>query len=306
MDWNEAIDSFSFYQKLEKAYSPHTVEAYRRDLLKLADFMQANYTKEIQSLKDIEFSHLSDFLQFFGGQEFSAATQARMVSVIRSFFKYLIIEDWISNNPAELLEMPRLDSNLPDILTEDEVDNLIESVKKTPKNQQRNRAIVECLYSCGLRVSELSNLKISNLKLNKDYIKIEGKGKKERLVPVSPDLRTSLKDYIKEGRKMRKVASGFEDYVFLNRDGKRLSRIMIFNIIKKLALQAGIFKTISPHTFRHTFATHLVENGADLRVVQELLGHESIITTEIYTHLSMEHLRKAIEEFHPRNKYSKN
>lgn len=303
MDWNESIDSFSFYQQLERAYSHHTIEAYRRDLLKLADFMQYNYASEINTLKDIEFNHLSDFVQFFGGQEFSNATQARMVSVIRSYFKYLIIEDWISSNPAELLEMPRLDSNLPDILTEGEVDDLIESIKKTPRNQQRNRVIVECLYSCGLRVSELSKLKISNLKLNKDYIKIEGKGKKERLVPVSPDLKTALKTYIKESRKMTKVAAGFEDYVLLNRDGKRLSRIMIFNIIKKLALQAGILKTISPHTFRHTFATHLVENGADLRVVQELLGHESIITTEIYTHLSIEHLRNAIENFHPRNKH---
>jgi integrase/recombinase XerD len=244
---------------------------------------------------------LRDFLFWINELGMSARSQARIISGIKAFYKYLLIENVINHNPTELLEAPKLGRKLPDVLSIEEIDQLINAVDLSKPEGERNKAILETLYSSGLRVSELVNLKISNIYTEIGFVKVTGKGDKERLVPIGRMALTQLKNYFEKTRNHIAIKNGHTDFVFLNRNGKQLTRVMIFTIIKNLVIQLGWKKTISPHTFRHSFATHLVEGGADLRAVQEMLGHESITTTEIYTHLNREYLRENILRFHPRS-----
>jgi integrase/recombinase XerD len=300
MKWNESIKDFRIYLQLEKSMSENSIEAYLHDIEKFCQFM------EIQGLKitpeQTTLDQIREFIKWINEFGVSARTQSRILSGIRSFFKYLLIEDKIKTDPTELIEFPKIGRKLPDILTVDEIDLLIGAIDLSQPEGQRNKAIIETLYSCGLRVSELVNLKISGLYLDEGFIRVTGKGDKERLVPIGSKSIDELKYYFHHQRTHVPIQKGCEDIVFLNRRGKGLTRVMIFTIIKNLVEIVGIKKQISPHTFRHSFATHLIEGGADLRAVQEMLGHESILTTEIYTHINREFLRDAIMRFHPRAK----
>lgn len=300
MNWQIYIKGFSDYLRLEKSLSGNSIEAYVRDTRKLGDYFDL-IQKDISPEK-VTLDDLKGFLKWLNGFGISATSQMRIISGIKAFYKYLIIEDIIRYNPAELLESPRTGRKLPDTLSIAEVNKLIDAIDLSKPEGTRNKAILETLYGCGLRVSELVNLKISNLYFNEGFIKITGKGNKERLVPIGSSAIKFINLYIDEVRKDINVAHNFSDIVFLNNRGKALSRVMIFIIIKNLAEAIGLKKSISPHTFRHSFATHLIEGGADLRAVQEMLGHESITTTEIYTHLDREYLRETIISFHPRSK----
>lgn len=299
MNWNEAKKGFEDYLKLEKSLSQNSIAAYVNDINKLIQFLNNNY-KNLMPL-DVKLEHLKGFLAWLNGRDVSPRTQARTISGIKSFYKYLLIEGLISSDPTALLESPKIGRKLPDILSMEEIDTLIESVDVSKPEGQRNKAMLETLYSCGLRVSELVNLKITNLFFDQGFIKVEGKGGKERLVPVSGRAVDEINHYLAEYRKMLNVHKDSENVLFLNRRGRKLSRVMIFTIIKNLSEKVGLGKKISPHTFRHSFATHLINGGADLRAVQEMLGHESILTTEIYTHLDSDYLRSTIKQFHPRS-----
>lgn len=299
MDWRSAIKGFQAYLKLEKGLSDNSIEAYSRDIDKLQQYADAQTKKlnpEAFSLND-----LRQFINWVNELGMIPSSQARILSGIKSFYKYLLVEDMIKNNPAELLESPKKQRKLPDTLSYQDIDRLIEAIDLSKPDGARNKAIIETLYSCGLRVSELTELKLSNLYLKIEFVKVIGKGSKERLVPIGGEAIKALKIWIENVRVHIAVKKGEEDMVFLNRRGSRLSRVYIFMLIKQLAVLAGIKKTISPHTLRHSFATHLVEGGADLRAVQEMLGHESITTTEIYTHLDREYLKETIISYHPRN-----
>jgi len=285
--------------QLERGMSTNTILAYSYDVGLLGSFL--NSTKDEISIKNISIDNLRDFIDFVNKMELGPYTQSRIISSIKAFFKYLILEKIIEQNPSELLESPKLGRKLPDVLTITEVNNVINSVDLSINEGERNKAILETLYGCGLRVSELINLKISNLHFKEDIILVTGKGNKQRLIPVGEPTKQQIRTYLTHTRPTLPIAKKDSDIVFLNRRGAKLSRQMVFYIVKKQVEIAGIRKNISPHSFRHSFATHLVQNGADLRAVQELLGHVSIITTEIYTHLNSEDLRKAIIEFHPRN-----
>jgi len=300
MNWQIYIKGFSDYLKLEKSLSVNSIDAYRRDIRKLVDYFDL-IQKDISPEK-VTLDDLKSFIKWLNGFGISATSQMRIISGIKAFYKYLIIEDQIRQNPAELLESPRVGRKLPDTLSIAEVNKLISAIDLSKPEGTRNKAILETLYGCGLRVSELVNMKISNLYFNEGFIKITGKGDKERLVPIGGSAMKFINIYLHEVRKDIKVAQKNSDIVFLNNRGTALSRVMIFIIIKNLAEAIGLKKSISPHTFRHSFATHLIEGGADLRAVQEMLGHESITTTEIYTHLNREYLREAILSFHPRSK----
>jgi len=300
MNWQIYIKGFSDYLKLEKSLSVNSIDAYRRDIRKLVDYFDL-IQKDISPEK-VTLDDLKSFIKWLNGFGISATSQMRIISGIKAFYKYLIIEDQIRQNPAELLESPRVGRKLPDTLSIAEVNKLISAIDLSKPEGTRNKAILETLYGCGLRVSELVNMKISNLYFNEGFIKITGKGDKERLVPIGGSAMKFINIYLHEVRKGIKVARNHSDIVFLNNRGSALSRVMIFIIIKNLAEAIGLKKSISPHTFRHSFATHLIEGGADLRAVQEMLGHESITTTEIYTHLNREYLREAILSFHPRSK----
>ena len=300
MNWQIYIKGFSDYLKLEKSLSINSIDAYRRDIRKLVDYFDL-IQKDISPEK-VTLDDLKSFIKWLNGFGISATSQMRIISGIKAFYKYLIIEDQIRQNPAELLESPRVGRKLPDTLSIAEVNKLISAIDLSKPEGTRNKAILETLYGCGLRVSELVNMKISNLYFNEGFIKITGKGDKERLVPIGGSAMKFINIYLHEVRKEIKVARNHSDIVFLNNRGTALSRVMIFIIIKNLAEAIGLKKSISPHTFRHSFATHLIEGGADLRAVQEMLGHESITTTEIYTHLNREYLREAILSFHPRSK----
>jgi integrase/recombinase XerD len=299
MKWEESIKGFGEYLRLEKGLSQNSINAYVNDITKLEEFVRNNY-KGITPQR-VKLLHLKGFIEDLSNNGVSPRTQARTISGIKAYFKYLLIEEEISGDPTTLLEAPKVGRKLPEILTPEEIDKMINAVDMRKSEGQRNRAIVETLYSCGLRVSELVNVKISNLFFKKGYIKIEGKANKERIVPVSPKAISEIEKYLKNYRKKLDVAEGDEDILFLNRRGQRLSRVMIFTIIKNLAAYVKINKKISPHTFRHSFATHLIEGGADLRAVQDMLGHESILTTEIYTHLDKEYLKNTINQYHPRS-----
>ncbi len=298
MTWEEAKKGFENYLRLEKSLSQNSVSAYINDINKLIIYLNTHFSK-ITPLK-VKLEHLKSFVTWLNEKEISPRTQARTISGIKSFYKYLLVEEKITTDPTSLLESPKIGRKLPDVLSIEEIDYLINSVDLSKVEGQRNKAMIETLYSCGLRVSELVNLKITNLFLDQGYIKVEGKGNKERLVPVSGKAIEEIETYLANYRKKLNVAKDSENILFLNRRGKKLSRVMVFTIIKGLAEKAGIKKSISPHTFRHSFATHLINGGADLRAVQEMLGHESILTTEIYTHLDREYLKSTVQQFHPR------
>ncbi len=299
MNWQPYIKQFQSYLKLEQSLSDNSVQAYVLDVKNLAHFFEE---KEMDlSPAKTELNHLEEFLGYLHELELSPYTQARMVSGIKAFFRFCLLEDIISDDPSQLLEAPKLGRKLPDVLSVEDIDVLLNAIDMSTPEGQRNRAMLETLYSSGLRVSELVNLRLSNVYFDIGFLKILGKGNKERLVPVGSSAMKHMKIYVEEVRCHIAVKDGFENYVFLNRRGAGLTRVMIFTIIKNLVKETGLKKNVSPHTFRHSFATHLIEGGADLRAVQEMLGHESITTTEIYTHLDRDYLKQVIKDFHPRS-----
>lgn len=300
MSWDFNIREFKNYLRLEKSLSENSIEAYLRDVHQFESFLLL--TDQDKPVGQIETKDIQDFIMYINDLGMSSRSQARIVSGIKSFFKFLILENVIEKNPSDLIESPKLGRKLPFVLSVEEI-NLMQSVIDLSTNEgHRNKAIIETLYSCGLRVSELIGLEITNLHFEQGYIKVLGKGQKERLVPISKKAMRDIKFYLEGYRNhLPKIDKSSENIVFLNRRGKQLTRVMIFTIVKDLARKAGINKTVSPHTFRHSFATHLVEGGADLRVVQEMLGHESISTTEIYTHLDRAFLKETILMYHPRS-----
>jgi len=296
--WEFTINEFINFLKLERSLSSNSIEAYRNDIKKFIQYLE---TKGLSLLPhQIESDHLQNFIHWINELGISPRSQSRVISGIKSFYKYLLIENYIQKDPTELLETPKIGRELPKVLSVDEIDKLIQAIDLSQAEGQRNKAIIETIYSCGLRVSELINLKISNLYFDEGFIRIIGKGNKERLIPISQKAIKEINLYFEDRNKLS-VKSGHEDILFLNRRGKQLTRVMVFTIIKRLSEKAGLSKDISPHTLRHSFATHLIEGGADLRAIQEMLGHESIITTEIYTHLDREYLRYTIIEHHPRS-----
>jgi len=298
MDWHSSIKGFKGYLLLEKSLSKNSIEAYVHDITNLEQFFE---TKKISvSPERVTFQHLREFLAFIIELGIGPRSQARMISGIRAFFKYLIMEDLITQSPAELLELPRLPQKLPEVLSIEEIDLLINAIDLSTPEGQRNKAMLETLYCCGLRVTELVTLKISDIVFEEEFVRVIGKGNKQRLVPLGKSAEKFIKIYLEEVRPHIPVQKDMQDIVFLNRSGKGMTREMVFIIIQQLKKKAGLNKKISPHTFRHSFATHLVEGGADLRAVQEMLGHSSITTTEIYTHIDREYLRDAILRFHPR------
>lgn len=297
MMWEPYKKGFKAYLQLERSLSPHSVTAYLADVDKLTSFLQASGTMKNPS--EIELSDLQRFVQWIAELGMTATSQSRIISGIKTFYKYCLLEDVAKVDPTTLLEAPKTKRALPDVLSFEEIEAILAEIDLSTPEGTRNKAILETLYSCGLRVSELVELKLSQLYLDVGFVRVIGKGNKERLIPIGRDAIKYLNIYRSTVRVHQPVQKGEEDIVFLNRRGKRLTRVMIFYIIKDLVKKAGIKKIISPHTFRHSFATHLVEGGADLRAVQEMLGHESITTTEIYTHLDREFLRKTLEQFHP-------
>lgn len=298
MNWSSYIKQFSNYLKLERSLSANSIEAYTRDVEKLNQFMEMSHPG-VSPMK-VTGKQLQGFIEYINELGMSAYSQARILSGLKAFFKFMMVEDLIENDPTALLEGPKLGRKLPDTLDVHEIEKLLEAIDMSKPEGGRNRAMLEVLYGSGLRVSELVELRKSNIYFDIGFLRVIGKGNKERLVPCGKDALKYLKSYIEEIRVQVPVQKGFENHVFLNRRGKKLTRVMVFLIIKDLAERTGLKKTISPHTFRHSFATHLVEGGADLRAVQEMLGHESITTTEIYTHLDRDYLKQVIQEFHPR------
>jgi len=301
MTWQNALQQFHAYLLLERAMSPNTLEAYLNDVQKLVRFL------EIQQLPTgplaITQTQLEDFILWINQLGLEASSQARMISGLRAFYKFLMVEDWIEDDPTENLEGPRLKRSMPEVLSVYEIQQMLAAIDLSEPLGVRNRAILETLYACGLRVSELVHLRITNLFLEAGFIKVVGKNNKERLVPIGETAIKYIRQYLDHIRsKQENIQAGHENMVFLNRRGQHLTRVMVFYIIKELAAKAGIVKTISPHTFRHSFATHLVEGGADLKAVQDMLGHESITTTEIYTHLDTEYLKETVYLYHPRNR----
>jgi len=299
MNFNSEIDNFSSFLRLEKSLAENSVSAYISDIEKLIIFLEEK-DKNIEA-KSVQLSHLKEFIEELNLLGIAPRSQARIISGIRAYFKYLLIENKIDHDPSLLLELPTIGRKLPTYLNVEEIDALEAAIDLSKDEGHRNKAIIETLYSCGLRVSELINLKLTNLFFDHGFIRVVGKGNKERLVPISQKAIKEINIYQEKYRSSLIVQRGFENYVFLNRRGKKLTREMIFTIVKDLAKKIGLNKQVSPHTFRHSFATHLVDGGADLRAVQEMLGHESIITTEIYTHLSKDYLKQTIIDFHPRS-----
>lgn len=299
MDWYSLQKGFESYLRLERSLSKNSVDAYMNDINKLAEYIAQEHSGV--SPKKIDRETLSAFLVKVAESGQEPVTQARLISGIKAFFKYLNLEKIREDNPSELLEAPKIMRKLPDTLSEEDVRQILESIDLSAPEGTRNRAIIETLYSCGLRVSELVGLQISNIRDNMGFIRVVGKGNKERLVPIGSQALKYIAQYRDHVRIHLKISKADSDLLFLNKNGKSLSRISVFKIVKKTALTAGINKVISPHTYRHSFATHLVEHGADLRAVQEMLGHESITTTEIYTHLDRNYLRENILKYHPRN-----
>ena len=296
MSWDTTINGFKSYLTIERSLSKNSIEAYIRDIEKFAIYA---ITLSINPV-NIKREDIKNFLKEINNLGISARSQARIISGIKAFYKYLLLENYINNNPTELIESPKIGLKIPDILSLLEINQIIDSIDLSNNLGFRNKAIIEMLYSCGLRVSELINLKISNVQFSKGYIKILGKGNRERLAPIGGKALDALTIYINNHRNLRSENKSDNDIIFLNNRGNKLTRVMIFLIIKKLVLKTDIRKKISPHTFRHSFATHMIEGGANLRAVQEMLGHQSITTTEIYTHLDKDYLRSNIIQFHPR------
>lgn len=296
--WNRYIKQFVHYLKIERQLAENSILAYQSDIAKLMDFCSTENLDPTQ----VRLEHLKLFIAELYDLGLSARSQARIISGWKQFFDFLLLENVIETDPSEGLELPKIGRKLPDVLSIEEIDRMIECIDLSTNEAQRNAAILETLYSCGLRVSELIGLRFEDCYFDEGFIRVIGKGNKERLVPVSEKMADEIKLYVERDRSELPIKKGHEAYVFLNRRGAQLTRVMIFTIIKNLTLAAGIKKKISPHTFRHSFATHLIEGGANLRAVQEMLGHESITTTEIYTHLDQRFLREAILNYHPRNK----
>lgn len=299
MSWELHIKQFGNYLKLERSLSSNSIAAYTHDVEKLQQFMSLNH-KQVSPLR-VDVKHLQGFLAFINELGMSAYSQARMLSGLKAFYRYLLYEELIEKDPTELLEGPKLGRKLPDTLSYPEIEKLLAAIDLSTPEGARNRAMLEVLYSSGLRVSELVELKIPNIYFDIGFLRVIGKGNKERLVPIGKEALKYIKIYKDEIRVHVRVQKGHESFLFLNKRGKKLTRVTVFNVIKGLAQKIGLKKKISPHTFRHSFATHLIEGGADLRAVQEMLGHESITTTEIYTHLDRDYLRQVIREFHPRS-----
>ena len=300
MTWDEKIKDFENFLRFERNFSDNTLDAYLRDVRKLRDFAEVDMNDTGPLV--ITYENIQEFLFHISKKKFSERTQARWISSIKAFFKYLVEDEAREDNPATLLEGPKLGLYLPDTLSFDDVNRIIEAINISTDLGRRNHCMIEVLYGCGLRVSELIDLKISNINFKESYLKVEGKGEKVRFVPLAAYTAELIKQYIKEIRSKYKINKKCEDILFLNSRGSSMSRVIVFIIIKELTEKAGINKKISPHTFRHSFATHLLQNGADLRYIQEMLGHSSITTTEIYTHLKNEELRDVILNYHPRNK----
>lgn len=299
MLWDSYLKGFKAYLQLERSMSDNTVEAYLHDVAMLSTFMHEHYP-DIK-IADTELQHLQAFIAYINEIDFAVGTQARVLSGIKSFFRYLLLEELVKKDPTALLEAPKLKRALPTVLSLEEIDQLIAAIDHSKPEGQRNRAMIETMYSCGLRVSELVNLALSNIYLDIGFARVIGKGNKERLVPMGTTAATQIKLYKDHIRsQLPSIKKGDEDILFLNRRGGRISRVMVFMMLKELAEKAGLKKNIHPHIFRHSFATHLVERGADLRAVQEMLGHKSITTTEIYTHLDRGYLRQTLEQYHPR------
>lgn len=299
MIWNKAKQGFKAFLQLEKGLSENSVHAYLRDVDKLQQFFD-QYRPQT-SFSEITMDDLETFIRFLNELGVSLRTQARVISGIKAFFNYLIVDEWIKSDPSDLIEGPKLEKHLPDVLSIDEVESIINAIDLSHPQGHRNRAMLETLYACGLRVSELVHLRLSGIYNDIGFIKVVGKNNKERLVPIGDQAIKHIQLYIDHHRsKQFNIKKGNEDYIFLNRNGAKLTRVMVFLIIKDLAAKVDIQKTVSPHIFRHSFATHLVEGGADLRAVQEMLGHESITTTEIYTHLDNSFLRETLISYHPR------
>ena len=298
MDWRHALRDYEHYLKLERGLATNSIKNYLWDVSKLISFLEINQIRE----NPIEIN--KDTVQRFVyevAKVVNARSQARIISGLKSFFNYLVFEDFRKDNPLDLIESPKIGRKLPDTLSENEINKLIAAIDLSKPEGERNRAMLETLYGCGLRVSELIGLKISDLYFEEDFIKVTGKGNKQRFVPISNINKKYINIYRKEIRVHQTVKEGFQDILFLNRRGRQLTRAMIFTIVKDLAEKIDLNKTISPHTFRHSFATHLLENGADLRSIQQMLGHESITTTEVYMHVDRTHLADVMNKFHPRN-----
>ena len=301
MNWNAPIKGFIAYLKLERSLSEHSIDAYSRDIMKLSQYFDI-CNLEINPEK-VELIHLEGFLKWINEIGMSERSQSRIISGIRSFYKYLLLEDMVQTDPSELLESPKLAQKIPEVLSYEEIMMMMDAIDHSTPHGVRNRAMVETMYACGLRVSELINLLISNLYFDIGVIKVIGKNNKERIVPIGTDAIKHINIYVKEIRnKMKLIHEEHEDFLFLNRRGRKLSRISVFQLVKDLSAKAQINKNVSPHTFRHSFATHLVEGGANLKAVQDMLGHESITTTEIYTHLDTEFLRETLLMYHPLSK----
>jgi integrase/recombinase XerD len=296
--WKNEIKQYKIHLRLEKSLSANSIEAYTRDVSKLDSFI--NGESNSMGVSGVTQQVIQAFLRELTTVGVAATSQARILSGIKSFFNFLLLENIVKSDPTELIEAPKTLRKLPDVLTFDEIDKIIQSYDLSKPEGERNKTIIETIYACGLRVSELVELKISNIYKKDNFIKVIGKGNKERLVPIGKSTIKQFEHFLFHYRNNQLVQKGYEDYLFLNRRGKKLSRVMIFNIIKEQSFIVGIKKSISPHTLRHSFATHLIENGADLRAVQEMLGHESITTTEIYTHLDKKFLTETIKNFHPR------
>ena len=295
--WSRYITEFVSYLKIEKGLSSNSIIAYTNDTNKLKNYCEDNNL----SAKEVQYSDLKNFIAELYDLGLSARSQARIISGIKQFYAYLLIENLITSDPSELLEQPKIGRKLPEVMTIEEIDLLINANNLTKDEGYRNRALLEVLYSCGLRVSELVNLKFSDLFSDEGFVRVIGKGNKERLVPLSMSVEKEIQTYVENMRSKLTIKQGHENFIFLNRRGTQLTRVMVFIIIKDLASKIDLQKKISPHTFRHSFATHLIEGGANLRAIQEMLGHESIITTEIYTHLDQRFLKDAILSYHPRN-----
>jgi integrase/recombinase XerD len=294
MNWSDAINDFNNYLKIERGFSVNSISSYNEDISKFNKFINSS-----KSPLEVSSDDIKEFLQNIS-KGLNSSSQSRIISGLRSFFDFLIFEKYISQNPLRLIDSPKISRKLPDTLSVEEIDLLISNLDLSKEQGERNLAIIELLYGCGIRVSELVDLKISDLFFNENFIKVTGKGNKQRLIPIGNITKQNVTNYLQNSRNKIKVVSTFNDHVFLNRRGKNLTRAMIFTIVKKLAEKANFSKSISPHTFRHSFATHLLENGADLRTIQQLLGHESITTTEIYMHLDNKYLSEALNKFHPR------
>ena len=297
MNWKDAISDFKDYLKIERGLSINSIMSYEHDLIKLTKFLDVN--KKIKPLK-LDSEIIKEFIKHLS-KDVSPSSQSRIISGIRSFYEYLLFEKLIKSNPLAEIEQPKTQRKLPDTLSIDEINLMVSKIEKNKNEYYRNIAIIETMYGCGLRVSELIHLKLSDLHLDEDFLKVTGKGNKQRLVPISQINKKCIMNYLKKSRSKNKINPTDTDTLFLNRRGKGLTRAMIFTIVKNLTKLAGIKKNISPHTFRHSFATHLLENGADLKTIQQMLGHESITTTEIYTHLDNKALVNVMRRFHPRS-----